>query len=224
MIDQLIKRFNYLERDIRALTYVLIAFFLVLAYRAASLTNEGQYHELWLLIAPTITVLAALLVASASNRLIVNDRINRMNDQNREIVRITHHLIAVCKDLNGKIYYVKLMLSDNNTQPSFILDKITTSIENRYEVLLERDAFKYLPGNCVDIITRISGTIYGMRMFAEGVKHITQENPLVPLNMGVKKSGNDQIISHLDKLLNDIESLVNELFKLRESIEGKQNE
>jgi hypothetical protein len=223
MIDQLIKRFSYLEREIRALTYVLIALFLVLAYRAASLTYEGKYDELWLLIAPTITVLAALQVTSVPNRLIVNDRINRMNDQNREIIRITHHLIAVCKDLDSKVYYVKLMLSDN-TRPSFILDKLATSIEDRYEALLERDAFKYLPGNCVDIITRISGTIYGMHMFAEGMKHITRSNPLVPLKRGAEKSGGDQIIPQLDKLLDDIESLINELFKLRESIEGKQNE
>lgn len=221
MIDQLVKRFDYLERDIQAVTYVLIVFFLIVACRAAVLINEGDYNELWLLIAPTITILAALLVASASNRLIVNDRINRMNDQSREIIRTTHHLIAICKDLDGKIYYVKLLLSDNSTRPSFILDKIATSIEDRYEVLLERDAFKYLPGNCVDIITRISGTIYSIRMLAEGVKHITRANPLLPLKMGAEKSGNDQIISQLDELLNDIESLVNELFKLRESIESK---
>lgn len=224
MIDQLVKRFNHLERDIQALTYVLIAFFLTLAYRAAFLINEGHYNELWSLIAPTISILAALLVASASNHLIVNDRINRMDDRNREIIRTTHHLIAICKDLHGKIYYVKLLLSDNNnTRPSFVLDKITSSIEDRYEVLLERDAFKYLPGKCIDIITSISGSIYGIRMLAEGVKHITQANPIVPLKMGRQNSGHDQMISQIDKLLTDTESLKDELFKLRESIEIKKN-
>ena len=62
MIHQLVKRFQRLDRDIEALAYVLVAFISILAARAAWFVYVFQYDQLWSLLTPTTTLLAALLV------------------------------------------------------------------------------------------------------------------------------------------------------------------
>ncbi len=173
MIQKLEKRFQSLDRDVNALKYILVVFFLILIARVMWFLLEDLYDYPSSLLAPAISLLAALLVAQTANRLIVNSNIIREDDRRQEIVRTTHHLIAISKDLLARVGYVKAIFSEGG-RPALAFSHITATIEDRYETLIDRDAYKFLPGKCVDIITNMSGDIFGISLLAEGVKHITQ--------------------------------------------------
>ena len=112
------------------------------------------------------------------------------------------------------------MLSEGD-RPAFALSQIAATIEARYETLLERDAYKFLPGKCVDIITRMSGDIFGIGLLAEGVKHITTANPASALE-GVLNKDKQVQVAKLDELMTDLQELIDEILKLRTSIDAER--
>jgi len=216
MIHQLLQNFKSVDRDIEALSNVLIVFIIALATRVAFLLYQEQYDGLWFLLGSIAPIVAALLIARAAARLIINGQIIREDDRRQELVRVTHHLIAVTKDLKARVGYVKSMLN-SDSRSVIVLNHLAITIERRYETLLERDAYQFLPGNCVDIIISISGAIFGIGAMAEGVKHITAQNPFGTLE-GTWPNNGGRIIQ-LDKLMDDLQALIDGIYKMRSSIE-----
>ncbi len=163
-----------------------------------------------------------MIVTLSAKRLIENGRIQREDDRRVEIVQVTHHLIAVSKDLKQRVGYAKELLTKGD-KPAFVLVEIAKSIEARYESLYEKDLYKYLPGNCVDIITRISGSIYGIVTLATGINVLTSNTPMVQLkdilnNGNTNQSSNEN--EKINKLEDEIQDLIDKLFALRVSLEN----
>lgn len=217
MIDSFVSEYRRSDRDIAALTYVVITFLVLVVGRAAQLIYECQYQALWQLLPQAVPLLSVLVVVRVANRILSNANILREDDRRQEIVRTTHHLIVIAQDLGARVGYVKAMLTDGG-RPSFALVQIAKSIEERYETLLERDAYKYLPGVCVDIITRMSGDIFGIVVLAEGVRQATSDKPAVAL-VPVPVNSDHPQPPRLDDLMKEIQELVDQLFKVRRSIE-----
>ena len=217
MIEPFVKAYKHSDRDIDALTYVVIVLLLLIIGRAIQLLSESQYQELWQLLPQAIPLLLVLVVVRVANRLLANGSILREADRQQEIVRTTHHLIAIAKDLKARVGYVKSMLTKGG-RPPFALVQIAKSIEERYETLLERDAYKYLPGTCVDLITGMSGYIFGIVMLAEGVRQVASENSVL-LQAPLPASNDGQPPLPFDELMEEIEQLLDQLFELRRSIE-----
>jgi len=220
MIHHLMQNFKRLDRDIEALSNVLIVVIVVLVARAALLVYQGQYDSLWSLLGSIVSMIAALLVARAATRLITNSNIIREDERRQELVRVTHHLLAITQDLRARVGYVKTMLSDGS-RPSFALNQIAITIERRYETLLERDAYQFLPGKCVDIIIRISGSIFGIVTLAEGVKHVFAQNPLGTID-GVLVKDSGQQIARLDELMDDLQALIDGIYEVRSSVDTSE--
>ena len=220
MVHHLVQNFKRLDRDIEALSNVLIVFIIVLAARAALLVFQGQYDALWSLLGSIASIVAALLVARTATRLIANSNITREDERRQELVLVTHHLLAITQDLRSRVEYVRTMLSDGS-RPAFALNQIAITIERRYETLLERNAYQFLPGKCVDIIIRISGSIFGIGALAEGVKHISAQNPLSMLDGVLVKDSGEQI-ARLDELVDDLQALIDGIYEIRSSIDIKE--
>lgn len=160
-----------------------------------------------------VPLLSVLVVVRVANRLIVNGNIIREDDRRQELARTTHHLIAITKDLRARVGFAKAVLTEEG-RPSFALVQVAKSIEERYEVLLQRDGYKYLPGHCVDIITRISGDIFGISLLAEGVKQVTTDK--LSLAFKAFPGKNDGAPpSRFDELMKDLQELIDHLFKVR---------
>lgn len=205
------------DRDIDVLTYVVISFLVLIVGRAAQLVYESEYQALWKLLPMAVPLLSVLVIVRVANRIILNGSIIREDDRRQEIVRTTHHLIAIAKDLKARVGYVKAMLRDGGV-PSFTLVQIAKSIEDRYETLLERDAYKYLPGPCVDIITEMSGDIFGIMTLAEGVRQATSDKPALAW-VPMPANSDRPLPPRLDDLMKDIQRLIDQLFQARQSIE-----
>lgn len=219
MIEHLVNEYRRSDRDIDALTYVVIAFLFVFAGRVAILIYECRYQDLWPLLPQVVPLLSVLVVVRVANRLISNGNILREDDRRQEIVLTTHRLIAITKDLKDRVGYAKAMLTEGGRSPIALL-QIAKSIEDRYETLLQRDGYKYLPGPCVDIITRISGNIFGIAVLAEGIKQATPGKLTLAL-MPIPASG-DHPPPPFDDLMKDLQEFLDHLFELRQSVEVGQ--
>lgn len=220
MIELFVDDYRRSDRHIDALTYVVLAFLALIIVRAALLIYECQFSALWQLLPYAVPLLSVLVVVQVANRLLLNGRIIREDDRRQDIVRTIHHLIAIAKDLRARVGYVKAMLAEGG-RPPIVLVQIAKTIEDRYETLLHRDTYKYLPGPCVDIITRMSGDIFGIGTLAEGVRLAVSEKPgsaLTPI------SGNegDSLPQTLDELMGEIQLLIDMLFEVRGSIDARK--
>lgn len=222
MIHKLLNEFRRTDRDIDRLSYVLLSLLVVLACRVTFLVYGGQFDQLWSPLALSIPVIAALLVARVANRLIINDNIVREEKRRTDIVRTTHHLIAITKDLKGRVEYVKKLLSEDSV-PLLPLLQIAPTIEGRYEALLDREAYNLLPGKCVDLIVKMSGRIFGIsRLLPAGTQ--IAANPPFALQSLPNKVSNLPALG-LAELITDIQELIDELFLLRDSLDegGKRS-
>lgn len=225
MIERIVGEYKRSDRDIDALTYVVIAFLLLIVVRAAHVVYrcqfqdyECRYEDLWLLLPQAVPLLSVLVVVRVANRLLSHGNILREEDRRLEIARTTHHLIAIAKDLKERVGYVKSMVTEGG-RPALAVVEIAKSIERRYETLLERDAYKYLPGSSVDLITGMSGSIFGIVVLAGGFGQLSAARPgfgLAPM----PARGDGSLPPEFDKLTNEIQLLIDQLYEIRYSIEA----
>lgn len=217
MIESLVKKYKRSDRDLDALTYVVIAFLLVFAGRAAILIYGSQYRELWKLLPQVVPLLSVLVVVRVANRLISNGNIIREDDRQQELVRTTHHLIAITTDLLAKVGYATTILTEGG-RPHIVLIEIAKSIEDRYETLMQRDGYRFLPGPCIDIINRISSGIFSIRVLAAGMSIATADKAAIA-QMPVAPNGGRPPPPGFDGLKKDLQELLDLLFELRKSID-----
>jgi len=92
----------------------------------------------------------------------------------------------------AQVEYVKIMLASGK-RPTFVFGKVTENIERRYETLLERDAYQFLPGKCFDIIINMSGSIFGIGARAEGLNNITASNLMTAIDSVLPQDMTQQI-------------------------------
>lgn len=216
MIRQYLKDFNNSEREIIALKYTLMVLFLVVVYRASSLIAEELYSDLWALLTPTITCFSILMVCSIANRLISNNNMIKAGEQRADLVRTTHYLIAVTKDLRQKVRHIKLIIEGK--VPAIAFAEISKTIQKRYEVFYEPNVYEFLPGKCIDIITGISGHIYGISVLSAGIEFEFSGKLLAPLKVD-NFAEDHPTIKNIYELDGVFEELINEMFKLRISVD-----
>jgi len=159
---------------------------------------------------------SALLVAFAGKRQIAHSTLIREDDRRQDIVRVTHHLLAIATDLNSHVTYFNTLLIKGD-RPVFVLRELATTIENRYETLLERDAYKYLPGGAVDLICQMSGSIFGIRMLSYGLEKAITDQQLISIN-SVMLNREAQVNS-VNHLLKEITKLIDHLYELRSALD-----
>lgn len=217
MAHPLQRAFDSLNREIRALAIVLVLFVGVLVARIMFLVRSDDIDKVWSLLPHLATVVASLLIARVANRVVVHADIGRTNEQNRDIIRTTHHLIAIAKDMHQRVGYLRKIFAEGG-RPAIAMVQVAQSIEARYELLLERDSYTYLPGNCVDLITKMSGDVYGIGVIAAGINE-TLKGPAAALVSVPPPEKNQIPITRLDALTKEIDALLDGLFALRHSID-----
>lgn len=164
----------------------------MLIFRILFLLYRCRFGELWTLFGPFTAIVAALLVARVAKHIIAHNAIIREDDRRINLVRVTHHLLAVTQDMLAQVEYVKIMLASGK-RPTFVFGKVTENIERRYETLLERDAYQFLPGKCFDIIINMSGSIFGIGARAEGLNNITASNLMTAIDSVLPQDMTQQI-------------------------------
>jgi hypothetical protein len=104
-------------------------------------------------------------------------------------------------------------------RPLIALTENAEAIQLRYESLYENDKlYKYLPGNAVDILVNVSGTIFGMANLAKGIASAMGENKAhvsAPFNA---MNGMDSLVETISKLEDELDELIMRVENLRKEV------
>lgn len=216
MINKLLSKLDEVERSVELLIRLLLFFLFLICVRVGYLIPSGSFSELTALLAPTITLLSAILVAFGANRLVLSNKQIKEEDRVYEKVQVAHHAIAVVKDMKQRAQYIRHAVVDGK-KPVVVVVEIAKTIEARYDSLYEKELYKHLPGRCIDIIVDLSGSIYGLSVFSAGLQDMSQSNHWLKFS-DLPVVRNSPPLEGLKNLEENLEKLLSELFKFRESL------
>lgn len=222
MIESLVRKFNLIEKDVNLLTKVLTILLLFIWFRACYLAYVRDFVSIWGLLGPLTSVAATLLISRIASRLIVHGQVLKEDERRQEIVKVTHQLLAVTKDLKAKVGYFNKLMREGD-KPVVILVSLARSIEKRYETLYERDAYKFLQGKSVDLISNLSGSIFGILAVAEALGSTGSINlPCRIEDLAAKKS--DDLKVRSEKLSDELQTLIDQIYDVRISLDASVDE
>ena len=220
MFNKLLTDYKSTDRAITALTVFLavLAFALFLLLLVSIYRREFQSTAT--LLGLFSTTIAGLIVSLIASRHITYEEIKRNSEARSEVVMITHHLIAVSNDLEGRIYYIKTFI-ESGDKPASVLQGIPQSIDRRYEMMLDRHSFKYLSGETVDGITGLSGSIYGLNKMIELMLEHHKVGSIDVKHLLGGEEGCIRQIKAIESLCDEIKEIRRQIFTLRDSLDAE---
>lgn len=214
-IDALLAEYSGLDRDIRALTILLVGMIFTAAMFAAWNIVKSDVEATWRTAQIIGVLVSALIISKTASRHICHAEIVRKNESDVSVVQRTHQAMAVIADLRQRVLYVKDFIK-NSDKPLIALSRNVKSIEAHYQFFYNRNLYELLSPNAVKIIGSMSGTVFGLCTLAEALEHEHGLTAFVPSAKAMHNNGGMQ--ESIDSLLNEIESLDGEIRKVRESI------
>ncbi len=201
-IHKYIDDLNKAERDVNALSYLVIVIFVSILGYSGVLIYQEEFGGALELLAPIITLVSVLLASRVASRLLGYNKITKVDDARRDAARVYHYLMAVNNDLTSRVQYAALMLREGK-RPIVAFTKNVEVIEKRYEVFFDQEIYKYLNGESIDVICRMSGSIFGLSAFSEYLR----------INLDGSSIGNipDNVLSSTQKQEDALDSLIAEL-------------
>ena len=152
----------------------------------------------------------------------MHGQVQREDDRRREIVRVTHHLLAVTKDLKSRIGYFRKLMEEGD-KPISLICSLAKSIEKRYETLFEREVYQLLPGKSIDLINNLSGSIYGILAKAEVLGAASVSNSQVSIRelAGITAASYAEKVSELQ---DEIQLLIDQIYDVRMALDIRNDE
>ncbi len=214
-IDALLAEYYGLDRDIRALTILLVGMIFTAAMFAAWNIVKSDVEATWRSAQIVGVLVSALIISKTASRHICHAEFVRQNESDVSVVQRTHQAMAVIADLRQRVLYVKYFLQKSD-KPLIALSRNVKSIEVHYQFFYNRDLYELLSPNAISIIGSMSGTVFGLCTFAEALEH----NHGLTASVSSTKAmhNNDSMQEAIDSLLHEIEALDGEIRKIRESI------
>ncbi len=120
-----------------------------------------------------VSGIGALVAAVVALRIAENQT---KHEHQQSAVRCLHHSMAIIIDLRGRVNFMRLMLSEGK-RPLIALTRNAEGIERRFEMLFDREIYRHVPGDIIDAITNLSGSLFGLTTFAEGVASAAKIKP-----------------------------------------------
>lgn len=214
------KRVERFIKVIHALIGALALGFLIAAVRTAC--ADGIWEAI-----NTLDQLAFLasasLVTFVAHRQITHANVAQENQRRADVVRVTHHLIAVVCDLQNRTHYTQKHLYNEKTIPTILRSNAET-IKDRFELFYARENFLHLSIEATQAIHSLSGSIFGMTAAMLEVASMRERHPGSAdvsshiRSMAAKQDDADAFRS----MKSDLERLEETLRELRSSIEKEQ--
>ena len=210
------KELTVTERDLTAVQAIVLLLLSIIIGYAAWLLYIRDLHGLIGLLPPATASCAALLVAKTATRLLIHNMFVRADDRVSEIVRVTHHTLALLNDLRGRVHYMGTMLSEGN-RPVVALTKNAEYIQKRYEALFDREIYDHLPGPVIDRIIGLSGSVFGLSVLAAELASTLGRKGYVPS----PNNTNDRVklVQSTSKLGSELDDLFTAVSSLRTQVE-----
>lgn len=207
-----------LKRQVGALEILASVLFCLLAGYAIYLMYDQKFDKALTVSMPLGAMVSALLVAKVASRLLKYNDIVREDDRQQDIVRVTHHLLVVISDLRDRVGYAIGMFRDGG-RPLIALIENADVIEKRYEVFLDREAYRFLNGETVELIGRMSGHVFGLAILAKALAEIYRGKPNIIIPASEDQTSK-KVIEGLESLLKDLDVLDAQIRQLRGTLES----
>jgi hypothetical protein len=200
------------ERDLAGIQAVILVLLLFFFGYAAWLLYVRDWSTLVSLLPAATAASAALLVAKTATRLLTYNMLMRADDRVQDIVRVTHHSMAVLNDLRNRVNYMKVVISEGN-RPLVALTQNAEVIQRRYETLYDRELYRYLPGSVIDAIGALSGAVFGLSALVAAAASAFDDKGhlIIPPGNTPARLSLVQAISHLESELDALFSQVKSL-------------
>lgn len=210
-------KYSNLEKDVRALIrFALFLSILFYIYAIYYLWNQ-EIKDVLEVVMPFGALISAVLVAKVASRLLTHNKIVREEDEQRDIVRITHHLIIIVSDMRNRVGSTANMLRKGG-YPLILLIENAAAIEKRYEVLLDREIYRFVSGETIELIGRMSGYVVGLAVFAKALAEIYRgKSGVMP---AAESPAETKSIEALESLLKDLDKLEEQIRQLRNNLES----
>lgn len=215
-MKKLEERFGNFDKEVAALEMLVVFLFCLLAGYSIYLVYHQKIEDALRVFLPLGALISALLIAKVASRLLAHNNIVREDERQQDVVRITHHLLAVIIDLRQRVKFSVRALREENGPLIFLIENVNV-IEKRYEVFLEREIYRYLTGETIELIGRMSAPIFGLAAFTKALAEICKDNSAI-----IKTSGSDAAngsIQQLESLLGDLDDLEEKIRQLRGTLE-----
>ncbi|WP_258241141.1 hypothetical protein [Pseudidiomarina homiensis] len=214
-IYELIEEYSGLNRDICALTLLLVVMIFTAAMFAAWYIFSSDVDGTWRSAQTVGVLVSALIISKTASRHICHTEILRKNESDVSVVQRTHQAMAVIADLRQRVVFVKGCF-EGNDRPLMALSKNVKSIEAHYQFFYNRELYELLPPNALKIIESMSGSIFGL---CTVVEVLVQKHDLTASVPPVKEKHNGgDMQDAIDSLLSEINSLDDEIRRIRASV------
>lgn len=124
--------------------------------------------------------------------------------------------MAVINDLRGRVRFVKIALTEGN-RPLIAVTQNAEAIQKRYEALYDRELYRYLPGEVIDAIVAMSGSVFGLSALVAGLASALGNSGhyMLPAGTSIDRGTLGQSIS-------DLESELGALYSQFENLRGAE--
>jgi hypothetical protein len=206
-----------IETGFAVIALLLVCYFLSYAFPESSFGLAAWVQA----VGSIAAIIGSFAVAEKSHRdAIERDRQtaveNEFNRRRQNIVRITHHLIATINDMRSRVHYVETTLTRSDRPLAAVIANVKV-LQTRYESLFDREAFEYLPGPAIDLLSNMSGSFFGMLTLFGSLEGFVQKNPgLLFKNEGEDRS---KLIDSTKKLFGELDALLDMVYEVRRSID-----
>lgn len=206
-----------IEAGFAVISLLLVCYFLCYAFPESSFGLAAWVQA----VGSIAAIIGSFSVAEKSHRdAIERDRQtaveNEFNRRRQNIVRITHHLIATINDMRSRVHYVETSLTRSDRPLAAVIANVKV-LQTRYESLFDREAFEYLPGPTIDLLSNMSGSFFGMLTLFSSLEGFVQKNPgLLFANDGQDRS---KLIDSTKKLFGELDALLDKVYEVRRSID-----
>jgi len=133
-IDALLSEYSALDRDIRALTILLVGMIFMAAMFTAWNIVKSDAEATWRTAQIVGVLVSALIISKTASRHICHAEVVRKDESDISVVQRTHQALAVIADLRQRVLYVKDFLQ-NSDKPLIALSRNVKSIETHYQFL-----------------------------------------------------------------------------------------
>lgn len=214
-VDALLADYSLLDRDIRALTWLLVGMIFMYAMFISWSIFKSESETAWR-AAQILGVLAsALIVSKTASRHICHMEIVRQNESDVSVVRRTHQAMAVLADLQQRVKYVKNFFQSSD-KSLIALSRNVKTIEEHYHFLYNRELYELLSPEAIKTIGTMSGSIFALCTCAEALVH--DYGLTARLSSQGAMSSNENLEKSIDSLLSEIELLDKEIRRVRSFI------
>lgn len=216
-MKKLKERFDRLEKEVAALEKLVIFSLCMLAGYAIYLLYHQRIEDALKVFLPLGALISAMLVAKVASRVLAHNDIVREDERRQELVRITHHLLAVLIDLRHRVGISIHALREGGT-PLLFLTENAEAIEKRFELFLDRELYRFLPGKTIELITNMAGHVFGFCVYAKTLSDVSRgtANTMLPVS---ENPASKSVIENLELFLKDLDVLDEQIRQLRGTLE-----